>query len=281
MIIGKFVKQYKGKDLDKVPESKLDMNGYWYVGIKYDGNYVQIHKKDDKILMFTSGGEPFCVEEICKDLLQIKYDFIIEAEFLNNCDGTKLNDRNFCSTATARANFKKKIKTSMPNSSIRIFDILNFNDVDIRDITFNIRNSIVKENFDLRISKHVKLVDFYKTTYGQSISFSRELIHQGGEGAFAFNSEHTIFDKGRSNLAIKLKDIKVSFMVCKDVEASKTVNGEYGSLILEDSFGNKNAFGGLTKKLRTSKKENLIGKIFKVKYENFVNNKYIQGFIVG
>lgn len=275
MVIGKFIKQYKGKDFSKVPKSKL-LQDNWYFGIKYDGNYCQIHKSGDTVLMFTSGGEPFCVEEIAQDLKMFKFDFIIEAEFLNNCDGLTLNDRTNCSTGTARSNFKKGITTYMPNSSIQIFDILNRDNLDLRNYSFENR-IMLSELFGS--AKYVKTVIFTEVSLEMAKDMAEVLTKRGGEGGFIFHSTHAVAEKGRSNLAVKLKAKNTKLMFCVGAKDSDTIDGEYGALILKDDLGNKQAFGGLSDKLRRSNIDDLIGKTFKVKYENFIKNKYVQGFV--
>lgn len=275
MKIGKFIKQYKGKDLSKVPLSKLEKDN-WYVGIKYDGNYCQIHKKGQEIWMFTSSGKRFAILELIDELLTVNHDFIIEAEFNNNSTGLKLNDRKFSSTGTARSNFEKNIPTSMYNSQLRVFDVLYWNEIIAVHNNFCDRKHLLL-NFDLDRVKSVKFIG--SSTLDYCKDFSQRLIKEGSEGAFAFHSSHIFKDKGRSNLAIKIKADNKKIMKCIGVKPSETVDWEIGSLILEDEKGLFQPFGGLSSKLRTSSPIDLIGKNFEVRYENFSNGKYIQGFI--
>ena len=280
MEIGTFVKQYKGKDLGKVPKSKLLEDG-WYVGIKYDGNYCQIHKKGQQVWMFTSSGEPFTVRELLDELLTIPFDFIIEAEFNNNSDGLKLNDRRKSSTGTPRADFKKGIITSMPDSQLRVFDILwrsnsHITPREYRSYNFKQRNELLVM-FDINL---VRPVGFKSNmTLKQAQAFARGIISQGGEGAFAFHETHTIKDKGRSNLAIKLKADNRAIMVCIGADVSETVECEWGALKLQDNKGNIQSFGGLSDKIRKYYPFVPTGSNFEVRYESFTDGKYIQGFI--
>ena len=283
MEIGKFRKQYKGKDLGKVPKSKLLQNG-WYVGIKYDGNYCQVHKRGARLWMFTSTGQPFMVSELRDELLIIDSDFIIECEFNNNSDGITLNDRTKSSTGTPRANFKKGIACSMPNASLRVFDIIYLCSIEgqkLLDTECNFqwrrhRLSLFPTNL-----KRVKPVNFiFVDGLEDCRDFARELINDGGEGAFAFHETHTIKDKGRSNLAIKLKADNQVEMVCVGATLSETVENEWGALLLRDDNGLVQAFGGLTDELRRTHPYVPAGR-FNVKYESFTDGKYIQGFING
>ena len=56
-----------GKDYSKIAKSSLikilSKKDSWYVGTKFDGNYVQIHKKGEAVLFYSSGGEPFVIYE--------------------------------------------------------------------------------------------------------------------------------------------------------------------------------------------------------------------------
>ena len=112
----------------------------------------------------------------------------------------------------------------------------------------------------------------------QAKEYARDLISKGGEGAFAFHETHTIKDKGRSNLAIKLKADNKKTMTCVGAELSETVDNEWGSLRLRDEDGLVQSFGGLTDKLRKMHPFAPTGE-FEVRYESFTNGKYIQGFI--
>lgn len=274
MEIGKFVKQYKGKDLGKVPKSKLE-NNYWYVGIKYDGNYMQIHKKCNEIWFFTSSGEQMIIKELAEELKGIGFDFIVEAEFNNNSSGLSLNDRRFSSTGTARADFKKGIITSYPQSRLNVFDILKKDGSDLREHPFVHRMNYL----DYFNTVRIKGVDFkLYNTLEEAIGFAKGVMAQGGEGAFAFHEFHTIKEKGRSNLAIKIKANNKKTMLCVGADLSETVDNEWGSLRLRDENGLVQSFGGLTDKLRKMHPYAPTGE-FEVRYESFTNGKYIQGFI--
>ena len=277
MELGIFVKQYKGKDLGKVPKSKLLESG-WYVGIKYDGNYMQIHKRGSSIWMFTSTGEPMYIKDLADELLYLDRDFIIECEFNNNSTGLKLNDRRFSSTGTPRADYKKGIHTIMQDAQLRVFDILywdepvsNFNDFEARKhLLEHFRSKFVA----------IKSVNFdgpYTLDYCKQ--FAQRLIKEGGEGAFAYHKSHTYKDKGRSNYAIKLKADNRATLTCIGASESETVNGEWGALQLIDNEGRSQYFGGLSDKLRTMYPTIPLEEEFEIRFESFTDGKYIQGFI--
>lgn len=281
MEIGKFIKQYKGKDLSKVPASRLEQNG-WYVGLKYDGNYLQIHKKGQRVWMFTSSGKELYITEIADELKEIKEDFIIEAEFNNNSDGTKFNDRRKSSTGTARADFTKGKTTSYPNCVIHIFDVLFISSHS------HISRDNLKDKFRYRA---VLLNQFHENKHCKGVSFdgpmslddakhmALRLREQGAEGAFAYNAKHEVKDKGRSNYAIKLKAENSAKMICVGAKESDTVDREWGALELQDEDSNIQFFGGLTDKIRKMYPFKPLKEVFEIRYESFTNGKYIQGFI--
>lgn len=283
---GKFIKQYKGKDYSKVPKSKLLQDG-WEVGWKLDGNYVQVHKWNDngvtRIKFFTSGGKEWHISELWQELHKIPYDFIIEGEFNGKgSTGKVLGDRDFSSTGHYVSETYKHNICSAPDTRIGIFDVLAIGDDNC--ITQGIlrcnRNMVLKDikNF---IGNRISVVIFEDGLDLQTaIERGREVVNQGGEGVFIFHETHTIHDKGRSNLAIKIKGDKKTTMKCIGTLPSKTVEGENGSLILEDEEGRQQAFSGLSDILRTSSLEDVFGKIFPVSYERLnKDGVYVLGFI--
>jgi hypothetical protein len=68
-------------------------------------------------------------------------------------------------------------------------------------------------------------------------------------------------------------------MLCVGVQDSDTVEGELGALILRDEEGYEQSFGGLPDWMRRANADELIGKEYSVKFEQYTNGKYIQGFL--
>ena len=281
-MIGTFRKQYKGKDIQKLPVSKRVENG-WYAAVKFDGQYLQIHKKGNDFWFFTSGGKQLFIEQIAEELAHIDHDFIIECEF--NDKGTRgicLNDRTKSSTTKYVTEFKKGLRSFADRCIIHVFDILNLDGDDIRGHHYSSRRMYLNSLFGLSNFAYVALA---RSTGPMSLTSIENAavaaIEEGKEGLFAYNMNHTIGERGRSNLAIKVKGIKSKIMKCIGVDQSSTVIGEWGALILRDEDGRVQSFGGLTSEMRRSKESDLKGKEFKVRYEQFTNGKYVQGFIVG
>lgn len=280
MKYGKFIKQYKGKDFSKVPLSRRTDFG-WTLGVKLDGNYVQVHKQGKVIWFFTSGGKEFYIKELAEELLHVPYDFIIEAEFNNVSNGRHLGDRNQASTGHFRSEFSKGILCSAPLSSLGIFDILGIDKFDL--ISTEVRRGdrvLFLQTLEMYMGNRVELIKFIDVTMEQAITYSRAVIENGGEGVFLFHNKHIIHDKGRSNLAIKIKGDKSTVMKVVGFVPSKTVEGENGSLLMEDTDGRLQPFSGLSQKLRRGSNIELLGKKFVVNYESInKDGVYILGFI--
>jgi ATP-dependent DNA ligase len=274
-----FRKQYKGKDLSKVPESKLLRND-WYVGPKYDGQYVQIHKNGDVIRFFTSGGKEYLIEELVEDLIQVDGDFIIEAEFNDKgSTGLVLNDRTKSSTSSYVSRYSKGYISSAPNCMIKIFDVLSINSIDMSNMNWDDRHTQLQVLFAETFMKRVKIVNFNPVTLSQAIIYGKALMANGGEGAFAFHKSHTIEDKGRSNLAIKIKADNKVRMTCVGAQESDTVKGEWGAFLMEDEHGHIQPFGGLKQSMREMYPYIPETQTYWVRYEQKTNGRYIQGFI--
>jgi ATP-dependent DNA ligase len=283
-----FREQYKGTDITKVAQSKLKKDG-WYTMVKFDGQYLQIHKHNDLVIMYTSGGRKLCIKEIAEELLTIRSNFIIECEFNGKgSTGRFINDRVHSSLSSHMSQYEKVGISSDKDCSIRIFDILQYNKIDLTSHQFKDRRYMFNNIFTdfSKSSKHCKIV---KTTIlpkelDLCMEYADDLISGGGEGAFCFHESHTIADKGRSILAIKIKAENIIDVTCTDVQISDTVPGEWGTLICIFYLKGEErwqAFKATSKELRNATKESLIGRKFKVKYEQ-VNKDgiLIQGSIV-
>ena len=147
-----FIPQYKGKDLNKVND-KHRKNEY-YTGIKYDGNYVQIHKFGDQVMFFTSGGKPFMLDDVEKQLVEANphINFIIETEHIGLTNG-KLGSRGQCTTTTWFTNFEKLINCNAGDKHFKCFDLLHiaYNKPEDKGyIPYDCKMD--KEGFELRLS---------------------------------------------------------------------------------------------------------------------------------
>lgn len=280
-----FIKQYKGKDLNKVTQSQIQDE--YYCGTKYDGNYVQIHKFGDQVMFFSSGGKPFCLDDIEAELVENNkgIDFIIEVEYTGLTDG-KLGSRGECTTTTWRTNFSKLINCNAGNAKFKAFDILYLSettlcDTILYDCIINENNFedryICFEEFNIELGKNIDLIKFHKLTLEEAKDRAKWLCDNGWEGLFLFHEKHIIKDKGRSNLAIKLKMRPTADLKCINVtEGEGKYLGMIGSLVLVDSQGRIVKVGaGLSDDDRDKEPEEFVGKVIEIEYEQILDT-YIQ-----
>ena len=290
------IKQCKGKDLAKVPKSKLLLSD-WFPSIKYDGNYVQIHKIGNTVKFFTSGGKEFYFDLVAHHLIEMNpvTNFIIECEWIAETDG-KLGARTKCSTGSYRANYAKGIKSKVNNEAIRFmaFDILQF---DSSTITMS-EKAMFKDRIKffnmLEFPMQIVPVSKYEKSFDLNDINIKSFINEGYEGIFIKHATHIQEEGKRVNTAIKLKDRPTADLLCIDVLAGE---GKYeeliGSLVLKDKEGRIVSVGsglddnqrGADIYLYTDKGKSLyklgvepdwyIGKVIEIKYEQIIDT-YIQ-----
>lgn len=276
----RFIKQYKGKDIDKVPTKYLE--DVYYAGIKYDGNYVQIVKEGNEVTFYTSSGKPFKLEDAAADIVRanIDIDFIIEAEYIANTDGL-LGSRGKCTTTTYRTNTSKGIPNIAGTNKFMIFDILYleimktvFYDCTIDDTNFGGRLNLLD---NIGLTNNIELVEFTQIPLVRARVSTSAYCADGGEGYFLFHSSHTWRDKGRSNLAIKLKmKPRVQLDCIGIVEGEGKYIGMTGSLTLKDYEGRiVNVGSGLSDIDRNRDASYYIGKSILIEYEQILDT-YIQ-----
>jgi len=264
------LKQYKGKDLADITESKL-MSDEYYASAKYDGNYCQIEKFGTKVKFFTSGGKQFYDFTKGQELSKLPYDFIIEAEYIADTNGL-LGDRGRCTLTTARTNFSKGLRWN--GGSYMVFDILYFGEDGVNLGKFGYRLQYLQQ---LRLPRNMQIVNFRLLTITQAKDWMEEITAVGMEGVFLKHPTHRYKDKGRSNLAIKLKPNHQIDLTCIGInEGEGKYTGMIGSLVLKDSQGRTVSVGsGLNDTDRARSKDFFIGQRIPITYER-IDNTYIQ-----
>lgn len=268
------IKQCKGKDLDNVSKSKLLERG-WLSSIKYDGNYVQIHKQGNSVRFFTSGGKEFYHELVADSLVKNNpnLDFIIETEFIGSSQG-KLGDRvKAAKLTTYRTNFEKGLANVGLDTNRDTFIVF---DVIILNWTFEGRLAWLLNVF--KDSEQVRLASFeYVDKLELAKCKAKELVDLGYEGLFLKHINHVYQPGKRVNEAIKLKYRKTADLLCIDIEPGE---GKYidmiGSLVLQDKEGRTVSVGsGLDDSMRGLPKDCFIDKIVEIEYEQIIDT-YIQ-----
>ncbi len=258
--------QCKGKDLDKVPVSKLEDR--YYASIKYDGHYVQIHYDRGNVRFFTSGGKEFyhdlAAAELAKYHLNDK--FILEAEFIADTDG-KLGSRGKAAKLTTyRTNFEKGLPNSgMENDKFMVFDIIT------PTMPFSERLKALR---NLGTVKYLKPVEYLGPLQLSTLKeTAKTLANEGYEGIYLKSPNHLYLPGKRVNNAIKLKARPTADIICIDVEWGEgKYTGMIGSLILQDSEMRIVKVGsGLSDFERARKPEDFIGHIIEIEYEQILD----------
>ena len=272
--------QCKGKDLAKVPKSKLLQDG-WYPSVKYDGNYVQIHKTGNEVKFYTSGGKEFYLGFIANKLIEMNplVNFVIECEWIAETDG-KLGSRTRCSTGSYRANFIKGIQSGVNYSKVRfkVFDIIEFDSSIITMPARTIFKDRIKFFNLLKFPMQIEPVSRYEKTFTLENIDTKSMVKEGWEGLFIKHESH-IYEPGkRVNTAIKLKLRPTADLLCIDVLKGE---GKYeemiGSLVLRDKEGRVVSVGSGLDDLdrRPELADWYIGKVIEIKYEQIIDT-YIQ-----
>ena len=281
-----FVKQTKGKDFKKLPES-ADLEEQAYLcSIKYDGHYMQIEVINGKVRFFTSSGKEFYVPELA-DILCSLNNARLEVEFLGTGKGKYGDGRTKCGSITTwRTEFAKGIKSSLGENTLIIHDLI------IEDMPAIDRVELLEDVYD-KIQMTWKNLDNKEflpcpvdviepvvnklVTINEAHSICKILIEKGYEGIYLRHIDDMKKAGKRVNTAIKVKYRETADLLCVDVtEGTGKYKELIGALILEDSKGKKVQVGsGLTDVLRTQSKDFFVGKVVEIGYEQLLDT-YIQ-----
>jgi len=263
------IKQCKGKDLNKVPKSRL-LEGPYLVSIKYDGQYIQIHKLGDTVKFFTSGGKEFYLDTIAKYLIDNNKgkDFILEAEFIGT-DVGKLGGRTKCGMLTTwRTEFSKGIRSLYDNSVFKVFDIID------TELPFLAR---YKKLGNLNLPSNLQRVSMEAMSLDDALTKVKSVVKDGYEGLYLKHIDHIYYPGKRVNDAIKLKRRPTADLLCIGYdEGLGKYEGLIGSLVLKDKKGRIVKVGsGLDDSMRAKDPAEFISKVIEVEYEQILDT-YIQ-----
>ncbi len=269
------IKQNKGKDLHKVPLSRLSQGPY-YLSKKFDGHYIQIQFYEGEVRMWTSGGKEFLINGLA-NYIKTHYteNFHIEAEYNYDCEG-KLGDRGKSAILTTyRTNFTKGIRTegSPDKDIIRVTDILDTEDL-----------------FETRVSKIADMFygkdwfnmpeQIYVIVFSVAQILVAKWVKLGYEGGMLKAPNHLYQPGKRTNDIIKLKPRLTADLLCADwKEGTGKYEGMIGSLLLTDSKGiHVWAGSGLDDAARVKNPNYYLGKVIEIEYER-IDETYIQPII--
>ena len=273
------IAQCKGKDLTKVPKSKLLQDG-WYPSVKYDGNYVQIEKRGSIVKFWTSGAKQFYIEHIADYLIEYNrgVDFTIECEYIANTEG-KLGDRGKCTTTTFRTNFEKGLgnKIVLGDVNFKVWDCIYYEEsIGQRMTTFSAPYKLRRNFLNLLdLGDYITKVSQTDKAYSLNNINVSTFTDEGWEGLFLIHENHIYRPGKRVNDAIKLKHRPTADLLCIDVEYSKINPEDIGSVVLQDSQGRVCAAGGLAHNLKKKEPSYFVGKVIEIEYEQILDT-YIQ-----
>lgn len=212
----KFIKQCKALDSYA---TKLNDDDLVYTSIKIDGVYLQIHKKDNIIKLYTSNGKEFNNIELEEQLLRYRHDFIIECEF---------------STDFGRSNADTHLKKMLKNKhqhfygKIHIFDII---DSDIFENRLNSLKNIFTDDYFMEYdARQISLVKHELISIKRAKELLDSVVKRGKEGIMLKYPDHTQEVGKKSKKAIKLKPLNIA-----DLVVTKILDNGY--VILVDDSG--------------------------------------------
>ena len=266
------IKQCKGKDINKVPKSKLCMECKYLTSIKYDGHYVQIHKQGSKVRFFTGGGKEFYLKDLGAKLIQRfkDVDFILETEFIGQAKG-KLGDRTKVGILTTwRTEFNKGLSSVCSDNKFKVFDLI------VEKTPAWKRVEMLKE-LSKNFPSNLELVEFKEMNLKEANKWAYNVCRRGWEGVVAKHNNVHYYPGKRLNDVIKIKRRPTADLICVDVEeGTGKYTGMIGSLVLQDSEGRIVKVGsGLDDWMRAMKPDYFTGKIIEIEYEQILDT-YIQ-----
>ncbi len=237
--------------LRTLEDIKQKMGGIAAYEYKYDGLRTELHKKGDKIKIFSRGLEETTENfpDIIKNFKN-SFDFdsiIIDGESVPyNPDTGELFPFQMVSKRRGRKYKLSETSTEIPLVMF-IFDILELNGKTLTDLPYNERRKILEQNF--KDNEYFKLATRLVSDNEEEINkFFEKSIEDGCEGIVAKNiSESSIYRAGaRGWLWIKFKrDYQAELADSLDLVVVGAFNGHgrragtYGALLMA-SYNEKN-----------------------------------------
>ena len=278
------ITQNKGKDLHKVPKSKLS-DGPYILSKKFDGHYVQIkYDGQSKVEMWTSGGKPFYIADLAHDIIRGPLtEFHIECEYNYDCEGY-LGDRGKSAILTTyRTNYMKGDVTLGSSKDIfRVLDLLHLPEHCFKDRLTELGDLFGNWNKWFSVPNFIEC-----PSLEAALLTSKRWAKEGYEGGMLKDPLHfyEMDDRKqiRLNSIIKIKPRLTADLLCIGWKiGTGKYEGVLGSLELRDSVGRTVWAGsGLSDFDRTSMGGDYYkGKVIEVEYER-IDETYIQPIIKG
>ena len=228
------LKQNKGKDLQKIPKSRLS-NGPYYLSKKFDGHYTQIIWDGVGVVEFyTSGGKRFYLADMAEWIAHnyTGEPFHIECEYLFNCNG-KLGSRGQSAKLTTyRTEFNKGIVTA-GYPYLDKFIVLDR--LDMGREPFSARLNSLINLFGEVSNEWLELPEQRVCTLNEAIKLYPRFVAEGYEGGMLKHVNHIYKSGKRTNDIVKLKPrMTGDFYVIEEIEGEGKYEGQIGSLALCD-----------------------------------------------
>ena len=191
-----FIKQYKGKALQKITE-KARQTGDYFLSLKRDGQMIQIAYDGDELVKFwSSNGHPFYNKNLANQIIaNCKWAFHVEAEYTGTSEGM-MGDRGKSSKITTyRTQFAKGIQSDgIGDEMCWVFDVLSFGGLDVRQDNFEDRIGCLQQ---LGYSKGFRpVLQTAAVTIDEAVLELDPAIELGYEGLILTHSSHTIGTSG-------------------------------------------------------------------------------------
>ena len=260
-----FRKQCKGTDSDKLQMPVVYKT--WYMSIKYDGHYMQVHVNNGLCKFYTSSGKEFYEKNMAEAFGKLP-NGIYECEFLGKGTGKHGGRADAAIATTLRTEFSKGILSNYPGVKAVIFDIIN------DELFINRLKTLSK-----LASEHPQLTFVtYQEIQGEDdlYRYLNTVLDNGYEGLYLKQWAHRQLEGKRVKTAIKLKAKHTADLKCIGIEEGEgKYVGKIGSLICIDENGIDVKVGsGLTDFDRNRPHDYFNGKIIEIAYESF-NETYI------
>lgn len=192
---------------EKSPEAIIERLGYCIIEGKYDGFRTQIHKKGNKINMFSRRGEESTnyFPEFTNILKNIKHDFILDCEAIGYDSETK-KFLSFQETIKRKRKYDiKEISEKIPIKLIA-FDLLYFDEKETLDLPLEDRRKLLEKLIAEIKNDNIEISISIKTNDPKELKkFFDSCLKQGLEGIMAKDLKKSYVPGSRDFSWIKLK----------------------------------------------------------------------------
>ena len=264
-------KQCKGKDLSKIPASKLLSTG-WYTSIKADGHFVTVTKTNKAVLCHTSSGKPFHLKQLTKllnptgcsavDRYIAGSDFILEVELTHRDTQLKKGGRRKAAiTTTFRTRFAKGLDNPEDledNVLLFIHDIRYWKDAngtEIKPTAPFVDRLPVLEVWRTFVAFHgledsqrlsLQVANWFDAgTVNKCVKLAKTVVKLGYEGIYMKHKSHQLLAGKRVNTAAKVKPYPTVDLTIIDWNQGEGKHRHrMGSLQCKDENGLEVSVGG-------------------------------------